>query len=108
MRLTKTKLLSGLWLISAVCLLAYVARKQSEFEGISANNAFDFHAAQHQNHILFWKPWVIIPYIILVGSALIFLLGGERSGVEPRFRRLAVLAILVSLVTYGYLLVFVR
>src|ERR1700730_13258784 len=108
MRLTKTKLLQGLWLISTVCLIGYLGRKQMAYEGMPPNDPFELHAVQHQNHILYWKPWVIIPYLILVGSALIFLLRAEPSDIEPRVRRLASLGILVSLVTYGYVLFFTR
>jgi len=86
--------------------MIYIGQRQTAL--IDAHGGLDYSEVWHQNHILFWRPWVLIPYFALVGSALFFLLGSTRNNLVPHVRKWALVAIFVSLVTYTCTLFFVR
>lgn len=104
------RLLVILWMLLAASLVFYVGHEQASFEGIDLTRVskVDIRAIQHQNHVLLSKPWVLIPYLVLVGSSLAFLLGPGRDEYHPRIRTYILSAICVSVVVYLYLLLIVK
>ena len=104
------RLLVILWMLLAAFLVFYVGHEQASFKGTDLGQAskVDTRAIQHQNHVLLSKPWVLIPYLVLVASSLAFLLGPGRNEYHPRIRTYFLSAISVSVVVYLYLLLLVK
>jgi len=100
------KALPVIWFIGALALLVFVGRQQSHiFEAVIQHGSIpDLRSLRHENHLLAIRPEFLIPYVLLIGSAFIALLGPQRQTLTTKEGKWFLAVLITSLMAYLTLL----
>jgi len=105
------KIFIAIWFVGFLVLLLYSGWQQFQVfrNAVLGENPVNPEQLRHQTRALALRPSIFVPYLMVAGSAFIYILHqGRYKYRENPDRFYFLLAISASFMTYGYLIFFVK